>query len=125
MIERARDKNAQFLETRYAIDTFHNPYLSKFTLKLEPNTANIKSKNAHFLSPFDVTHNIYISQSLPIYKSQKFRTSLIWKQYLKNKIGRAFIGLSSEYKADNNWTVKTRIMTGSSFLCNLQAIKKL
>lgn len=96
MIEKVRHNDIAFLESKYAIDKFHNPYLSKFTLKLTPATiSNEKNAKTHFISPFDPSNYLYLSQSLPIYKSQKFRTSLIWKQSIQKKMGRGFIGLSS------------------------------
>ncbi len=96
MIEKVRNNEIGFLESRYAIDKFHNPYLSKFTLKLSPSTADLeKQPSKYLISPFDPSNHLYISQSLPIYKSQKFRASLIWKQAIKKKMGRGFIGISS------------------------------
>jgi len=44
---------------------------------------------------------------------------------MKKKMARGFIGLSTEYKAENMWSVKARAMFGSLFLYNLEAIKKL
>lgn len=40
-------------------------------------------------------------------------------------MGRGFFGLSTEYRAENMWTLKSRAMFGSVFLYNLEAIKKL
>jgi hypothetical protein len=112
------------LDSKYTIDKFHNPYLCKFTLKLTPATVDQDKKNkSYFISPFDPSHHLYLSQSLPIYKSQKFRASLVWKQSVKRKMARGFIGLSTEYKAENMWSLRTRAMFGSLFLYNIEAIK--
>jgi len=38
-------------------------------------------------------------------------------------MARGFIGLSTEYKAENMWSFRNRAMFGSLFLYNLEAIK--
>ena len=43
---------------------------------------------------------------------------------MRKKMARGFIGVSTEYNAENMWSVKTRAMFGSLFLYNLEAIKK-
>ncbi len=75
-----------------------------------------KNINEYFISPFQQSNKIYFSQFLPVYKSQRFRASLIWKQTLKKNSGRGFIGLSSEYKADNMWALKSKAMFGGSMI---------
>ncbi len=44
---------------------------------------------------------------------------------MRKKMGRGFIGLSTEYKAENMWSLRSRAMFGSVFLYNLEAIKKI
>jgi hypothetical protein len=44
---------------------------------------------------------------------------------VKKNMARGFIGLSTEYKADNMWSLRSRAMFGSLFLYNLEAIKKI
>ena len=96
MIEKIRNKDIAFLDSRYTVDKFHNPYLSKFTLKLTPATIDKdKTSGSYLISPFYPSNQLYLSQSLPIYKSQKFRASLVWKQSVKKKMARGFIGVST------------------------------
>ena len=49
----------------------------------------------------------------------------MWKQSIKNKMARGFIGISTEYKAENMWSLRSRAMFGSLFLYNLEVIKKI
>jgi hypothetical protein len=40
-------------------------------------------------------NNLYISQSIPLYKDEKLKLALIWKQYATQKYARAHFGLSA------------------------------
>lgn len=44
---------------------------------------------------------------------------------MKRKMGRGFIGLSTEYKAENMWNLRSRAMFGSVLLYNFEAVKKI
>jgi hypothetical protein len=44
MLEKVRNHEIAFIDSKYTIDKFHNPYLSKFTFKLTPATVKTDQK---------------------------------------------------------------------------------
>lgn len=82
----------QYPVGRYQLDQFHNPYLSKLNIKLTPRP---QIRTNTLLSPLSMQNNLYISQSIPLYKDEKLKLALIWKQYVTHKYARAHFGLSA------------------------------
>lgn len=82
----------QYTSSRYQLDHYHNPYLSKLNIKLTPRP---QIRTNTLLSPLSMQNNLYISQSIPLYKDEKLKLALIWKQYVTHKYARAHFGLSA------------------------------
>jgi hypothetical protein len=85
----------QYPPEKFQLDHFHNPYLAKLSLKLSPRPP---SPGLHFYSPLSGLNNLQASQVVPIYRNEKVRLALLWRQYITSKFGRAHFGMSLEYK---------------------------
>ena len=57
MIEKIRNNDIAFLDSRYTVDKFHNPYLSKFTLKLTPATIDKDKTSGSYSLAAQVANN--------------------------------------------------------------------
>jgi len=103
------------------MDHFHNPYLAKLNIKLTPRP---QIRNNTLLSPLSLDNNIYVSQSIPLYKDEKLKLALVWKEYLTHKYARAHFGLSADYKFESPLRIRSKAMVGITSVLDLELSNK-
>jgi hypothetical protein len=124
MIEKARVyPEYHYPPERYHIDPFHNPYLPKLVIKATP--ISYPQGKMNFLLPISTAHNFYISQSIPIYQTEKYRIALLWREYLTKKFARSHFGFSAEYKLIESLTIKGKALIGTTSMFDCELYKKL
>lgn len=117
MIEKSRVyPEFQYAPERYQIDHFHNPYLAKLNLKLTPRPHFATNR---LLSPLSLHNNLYLSQAIPLYRNERLKLALLWKQYITHKYARAHFGLSAEYRFDESLRLRGKTMVGTTSLLEL------
>lgn len=114
MLDLVRPKLTIPDDSKIKINEYRNPYLSKLTIKLLPNYTQINGPT--LINPLESHNNVAITQSLPLWRNEKFRINLIWQQNIRNKFNRSHIGFLAEYQINRNYGIKTRNLIGSSFL---------
>jgi hypothetical protein len=112
----------QYSPERFRLDHFHNPYLAKLNIKLTPRP---QMKMNRLLSPLSLENNLYVSQAIPLYKDEKLKLALVWKQYLTQKYARAHFGVSVEYKFEAPVRVRSKAMVGITSLVDVEVSRSL
>ena len=60
-----------------------------------------------------------------MYKNERIKLALIWKQYITHKYARAHFGASVEYKLYEFMRLKTQAMVGTTSLLDVEIAKQL
>lgn len=98
--------------------------MAKLNIKITPRHST-SATPSYFVNPISGLNNIYLSHSLPLYKTEKFRFALIWRQYVTTKFARSHIGISLEHKILENYRIKAQMLTGTTSIVNTELSKRL
>lgn len=105
------------ISEKFQVDQYHNPYLTKLTIKIHPQISSINNKTFFKLwNPIYDHDQISIRQSLPLYKSSKLLLSMYWRQDIRKNYNLTHLGGIISYKFDNGIKLKWRNMVGISML---------
>ena len=84
-----------------------------------------KGASYQLIHPLSSSHNVFLSHSIPVYKTEKFRFALLWRQYMTTKFARSHFGISLEHKLLQNYRLKMQLMTGTTSIVNAEFSKML